>query len=49
MGPRLTMVYWKDEPFWQGELWEYAESITQGESLEELEENLQDAYRPMVL
>ena len=49
MGPRLTMVYWKDEPFWLGKLLEYPESMTQGESLEEFEENLQDAYRPMVL
>jgi hypothetical protein len=28
---------------------EYPESLTQGEILEELAENLQDAYWPMVL
>jgi predicted RNase H-like HicB family nuclease len=42
-------VYWKDEQFWPGKLLEYPESLTQGESLAGLEENLQDAYRPMVL
>jgi predicted RNase H-like HicB family nuclease len=49
MGPRLTMVYWQGEPFWLGDLLEYPDSMTQGEILEELEENLQNAYRPMVL
>jgi predicted RNase H-like HicB family nuclease len=49
MGPRLTMVSWKDEQLWLGKLLEYPESLTQGEILEELAENLQDAYWPMVL
>jgi predicted RNase H-like HicB family nuclease len=43
------MVYWKGEQFWLGKLLEYPESMTQGETLEELEENLQDPYWPMVL
>jgi predicted RNase H-like HicB family nuclease len=49
MGPRLTMVYWKGEQFWLGKLLEYPEIMTQGETIEELEENLKDAYRLMVL
>jgi predicted RNase H-like HicB family nuclease len=49
MGPRLTMVYWKGEQFWLGKLLEHPEVMTQGETLEELEENLKDAYRLMVL
>ena len=49
MGPRLTMVYWKGEQFWLGKLLEYPDIMTQGETLEELEENLKDAYRLMVL
>ena len=46
---RLTMVYWKGEKFWVGKLLEHPEIMTQGESLEELEENLKDAYRMMVM
>ncbi len=46
---RLTMVYWKGERFWLGKLLEYPEIMTQGETLEELEENLRDAYRMMVM
>jgi predicted RNase H-like HicB family nuclease len=47
--PTVTMVYWKDEQFWLGKLLQYPEVMTQGETIEELEENLRDAYRLMVL
>jgi predicted RNase H-like HicB family nuclease len=47
--PTLTMVYWKSERFWLGKILEHPEIMSQGESLEELEENLKDAYRLMVL
>jgi predicted RNase H-like HicB family nuclease len=43
------MVYWKSERFWLGKLLEHPEIMTQGETLEELEENLKDAYRGIVL
>ncbi|MBA2590916.1 MAG: type II toxin-antitoxin system HicB family antitoxin [Gammaproteobacteria bacterium] len=46
---RLTMVYWKGEQFWVGKLLEHPEVMTQGATLEELEENLKDAYRMMVM
>lgn len=46
---KLTMVYWKGEQFWLGKLMEHPEIMTQGETPEELEENLRDAYRMMVL
>jgi predicted RNase H-like HicB family nuclease len=49
MQQRLTMVYWKGEQFWLGKLLEHPAIMTQGETLEELEENLKDAYRMMVL
>jgi predicted RNase H-like HicB family nuclease len=49
MEKRLTMVYWKSEQFWLGKLIEYPEIMTQGETIEELEENLKDAYRLMVM
>lgn len=42
------MVHWKADKFWLGKLLEYLEIITQGETLEELEENMRDAYRMMV-
>ena len=45
----LTMVYWKGEKFWLGKLLEHPEIMTQGETLDELEENLKDAYRPLVM
>ena len=45
----LTMVYWKSERFWLEKLLQHPEVMTQGETIEELEENLRDAYRLMVL
>jgi len=45
----LTMVYWKGEKFWLGKLLEHPEIMTQGETLDELEENLKDAYRLLVM
>jgi hypothetical protein len=45
----LTMVYWKGEKFWLGKLLEHPEIMSQGETVEELEENLKDAYRLIVL
>jgi predicted RNase H-like HicB family nuclease len=47
--PKLTMVYWKGEQFWLGKILEHPEVMTQGDTLEELEENLIDAYRLLVL
>ncbi len=49
MAEQLTMIYWKGEKLWLGKLREYPEIMTQGETLEELEENLRDAYHEMVL
>lgn len=49
MDRRFTMVYWKGERFWPGKLLERPEIMTQGETLEELEENLKDAYLAMAM
>ena len=49
MSKHFTMVYWKGEKFWLGKLLEHPEIMTQGETLEELEENMKDAYRMMVM
>ncbi len=43
------LIYWKAEHFWLGKLLEYPEIMTQGETLEELEENIRDAYQAIVL
>ena len=40
----LTMIYWKGDRFWLGKLLEHPEIMTQGKTIEELEENLRDAY-----
>jgi len=45
----MTMIYWKGEAFWLGKLKERPEIMSQGETLKELEENLRDAYRMMVM
>lgn len=49
MSTKLTLIYWKSEKFWLGKLLEYPEVMTQGETLEELEENIKDAYHLLVL
>ncbi|MCE5333203.1 MAG: type II toxin-antitoxin system HicB family antitoxin [Desulfobacteraceae bacterium] len=48
MQRRLTLIYWKSDQFWLGKLQEYPEIMTQGETLEELEENIRDAYLLMM-
>jgi predicted RNase H-like HicB family nuclease len=49
MPQRLTMVYWKGERMWLGKLLEFPEIMTQGATIEELEENIKDAFRMMFL
>jgi len=49
MDKNLTMIYWKGDKFWLGKLLEHPEIMTQGETLEELEDNIKDAYKLMVM
>ena len=49
METKLQMIYWKGSKFWVGKLLEHPEIMTQGETLEELEENMKDAYMLMAL
>ncbi|MBN1687571.1 MAG: type II toxin-antitoxin system HicB family antitoxin [Candidatus Omnitrophica bacterium] len=49
MQTKMKMVYWKGEKFWVGRLVDHPEIMTQGETLTELEENMIDAYRLMLL
>jgi predicted RNase H-like HicB family nuclease len=44
MTTKLQMIYWKGEKYWVGKFLEHPEIMSQGETLEELEENLKDAY-----
>lgn len=46
---KLRMVYWKSDKFWLGKLVDHPEIMTQGETLKELEENMIDAYKLMLL
>ena len=49
MKTRMSMIYWRGEEFWLGKLLEHPEIMTQGETLEELEENIKDAYLLMAM
>jgi len=40
-------IYWQDDDMWLGYLAEYPDYMTQGETLEELKENLRDIYREL--
>jgi len=44
MNSKMNMIYWKSEKFWLGKLLEHLEIMAQGESLEEMEENIKEAY-----
>ncbi len=43
----LRYVHWQDGDMWLGYLEEYPDYMTQGESLEELQENLRDIYEEL--
>ncbi len=49
MEAKLKMIYWKGEKFWVGKLIDHPEVMTQGKILKELEENIIDAYKLLVL
>jgi len=43
----FTLEYWQDEGWYVGRLKEVAGVMSQGQTLDELEENIKDAYRMM--
>ena len=49
MKTKMKMIYWKGDRFWVGKFLEHPEIMTQGETLDELEENLRDAYMLMTM
>lgn len=44
---RIRYIYWQDGEMWLGYLEEYPDYMTQGESLEELQENIKDIYEEL--
>lgn len=44
----FTLVYWMDDGWYVGRLKEVPGVFSQGASLQELEENIRDAYRLMM-
>ncbi len=49
MGKRFTLEYWVDEGWYVGRLKEVPGVFSQGKTLEELEENIKEAYRLMMV
>ncbi len=44
---KTRFIYWQDGNWWLGYLEEYPDYMTQGETLEELKENLKDLYKDL--
>jgi predicted RNase H-like HicB family nuclease len=44
----LAYTYWQDENMWLGYLDEYPDYMTQGETYEELKENLKEVYKELI-
>ncbi len=49
METKLKMICWKGEKYWVGKLLDHPEIMSQGETIEELEENMKDAFRLMTM
>ncbi|MDD4872170.1 MAG: type II toxin-antitoxin system HicB family antitoxin [Kiritimatiellae bacterium] len=43
----MRYIYWQDGNMWLGYLEEFPDYMSQGESLEELQENLKDVYQEL--
>ena len=43
----MKYVYWQEDGMWVGYLEEYPDYMTQGETLEELKENLRDVLKEL--
>ena len=44
---KQRFIYWQDDDMWLGYLDEFPDYMTQGESFEELQENLKDLYEEL--
>ena len=45
---KARYIHWRDGDMWLGYFEEFPDYLTQGETLEELQENLRDLYRDLV-
>ena len=45
----MKIVYWRGEHYWLGRLLDHPEIMSQGETIAELEENLREAWRELLL
>jgi len=43
----VRYIYWQDDGVWLGHLEEYPDYMTQGETIEELQENLKDLHEEL--
>jgi len=43
----VRYIYWQDDGMWLGYLEEYPDYMTQGETVDELQENLKDLYEEL--
>ena len=43
----IRYVFWQDEDMWLGYLEDYPDYMTQGATMEELQENLKDLYHDL--
>lgn len=44
---KAKFVYWQDTSFWVGYLSEFPDYMTQGETFNELKDNLRDLYKDL--
>ena len=44
---KQRFIYWQDDDMWLGYLEEFPDYMTQGESFEELKEDLKDLYEEL--
>lgn len=44
---KLKYIYWQDDGMWLGYLEDYPDYMTQGETMEELQDNLKDIYKEL--
>ena len=44
---KIRYIYWQHEDMWLGYLEEFPDYMTQGETLEDLQENLKDIYHEL--
>jgi predicted RNase H-like HicB family nuclease len=43
----VRYIYWQDKDMWLGYLEEYPDYMTQGQTIEKLQENLKDLYEEL--